>query len=108
MENKQILLFTLAIAVTAGLKILIEFSARTHSKRGKLALNIGKCVLLLGIQMILLSVFSLYGGEPLGYRGCFSASCITAVIGIFVHFMQFLSDRKYPLSDEQKMRLSEL
>lgn len=108
MENNYILFFPVAVAAAAGLKIFVWLFAKTNSKSGKLALNIGKCVVLLGIQIMLLTIFSGYGAGSSGIGGCIAASCITAVIGAVVYVMQFFADRRYPMTDEQKMHLSEL
>lgn len=101
-------LFYLA-AAAAGilLQTACRLSIRAGSKKARLAWNIGKCGLLFCIHIFLLFGFSWYGGA-LSYGGCIAASCVTLFLGLGVLIMQYLSDRKYPMTDAQKMHLNEL
>lgn len=107
MDKDLILLFT-ASAAGLLLQLLIRISSRTGDKKQKLILNIGKCGLILVIQFILMEAFTLYGSEGTHHAGCVIASCITFIIGIAVLLMQFFFDRRYPMTDEQRMLLNEL
>lgn len=105
MDNE---LFYLA-AAAAGflLQLVCRVSARAGSKKAKLAWNMGKCGLLLCIHIFLLYAFSWYGGAPT-FGGCIAASCVTFFIGAAILVMQYFSERKYPMTDAQKMHLNEL
>jgi len=104
MENNLILLLG-AVAVGVLLQIVVRLSGRSWGKWKNLALEILKDVALLLAQLLLIAVFS---GDGKDHTGCFAASCCTFGLAIAVQLLQTLFKRKYPLSDEQKMRLTEL
>ncbi len=107
MEN-NVILFILAMIVGLILQIVVRFSGRSRKRSVMLILNILKYLTLFCVQIFLIFYFSSIGGENTSHGSCIAASCVTFGIGIAILLLQFLFGRKYPLSDEQRMHLSEI
>lgn len=100
-------LFFGAAALTGILlQFLVRISSRITSRKGKLIMNILKAAALLGIQLLLLAMLGYYGA--FSYVSSIAVSCVTFLIGAGSLAMQYLSDRKYPMTDEQKMKVYEM
>lgn len=107
METSPIL-FVVAIVIGIMLQIVVRFSNRSMGKWGAFALTILKDAALLCLQILLIFIFSGGREDRTGHTGCIIASCCTFGFAVAVVLLQTLFKRRYPLSDEQKMRLTEM
>lgn len=107
MENNE-LLYGLAAGTGLLLQWLLRISSRKTGKKEKLLWNLGKCAVLLVIQVLLMKTFIHYSGSAAVLGSCIAASCVTFLIAAAVLVMQFVYERKYPMTDEQMMRLNDL
>lgn len=107
MENNE-LLYGLAAGAGLLLQWLLRASSGKTGKKEKLLWNLVKCAVLLGVQVLLMSTFIHYSGSASILGSCIMASCVTFLIAVAVLIMQFVYERKYPMTDEQMMRLNDL
>lgn len=104
-DHLEILAVVAAMAAGVLLQLVVRRSAVTASPRRKMALDLAKSALLLGIQLLLMGAFS---GRFSGHAGCIVASCGTFVIAVMTGFLQAAAKFPHSLSESQKMELKDL
>lgn len=104
----NLIIYSMAAAAGLVLQLLIRLSGPTISRKKKLFLNIGKCMTVFCIHVLLLFLFWSYNAGDSARGGTLAASFITLFVVIAALVMQYLNDRKYPMTDMQKLHLSEL